>query len=229
MEFTVVDAGVAVIVLISAILAYSRGFTRELFALGGWIIAIVVAYYLAPLLDPLMREAPLVGPFLAESCIISLIAAFTIVVALALLVLSIFTPMIANLVLDSVLGPLDRVLGFVFGVARGIVLIAIAFLIYQNFSGAGAWPALDNAASTAVVQDAADMIEDAVPASVPDWFGERIEELMVNCEGTTPEPQTPTGETAPEAGATDAGDTTGDTAGDTADETDTGDTGTTGN
>ncbi len=207
MQFTMVDAGVAVIVLISAILAYSRGFTRELFALAGWVIAIVVAYYLAPMLDPLMREAPVIGPFLAESCIISLIAAFTIVVALALLVLSIFTPMISNLVLDSVLGPLDRVLGFVFGVARGIVLIAIAFLIYQNFSGPGAWPALDNAASTAVVQDAATMIEEAVPASVPDWFGEKIEALMVNCEGTTPEPQTPEGETAPGTGGEDTTET----------------------
>lgn len=211
MEFTVVDAGVAVIVLISAILAYSRGFTRELFALAGWVIAIVVAYFVAPILDPLMREAPVVGPVLAESCIISLIAAFTIVVALALLVLSIFTPLISNLVLESALAPLDRMLGFIFGVARAIVLIAIAFLIYANFSGPGAWPALDNAASAAVVEDAADMLEEAVPASVPDWFGEKIEALMVNCEGVAPEPQTPGGETAP-------GDTTG---GDTATQGDT--------
>ena len=198
MEFTVVDAGVAVIVLISAILAYSRGFTRELFALAGWAIAIVVAYFVAPLLDPLMREAPVVGPVLAESCIISLIAAFTIVVALALLVLSIFTPLISNLVLESALAPLDRVLGFVFGVVRAIVLIAIAYLIYANFSGPGAWPALDNAASTAMVQDAAAMIEEAVPASVPDWFGEKIEVLMVNCEAG-PTAATPGGETAPGA------------------------------
>ena len=232
MQFTVVDAGVAVIVLISAILAYSRGFTRELFAIAGWVVAIVVAYYVAPVLDPLMREAPVIGPVLAESCIISLIAAFTIVVALALLVLSIFTPLISNLVLDSVLGPLDRVLGFIFGVARGIVLVAIAFLIYANFSGPGAWPALDNAASQAMVQDAAAMIEEAVPESVPDWFGERIEELMVNCEGTTPEPQTPTGETAPGTGGTGTTGTGGagtGGAGTETTETDTTGTGGTGN
>ena len=209
MQFTVVDAGVAVIVLISAILAYSRGFTRELFAIGGWIIAIVVAYYVAPVLDPLMREAPVVGPVLAESCIISLIAAFTIVVALALLVLSIFTPLVSNLVLDSVLGPIDRMLGFVFGVVRGILLIAIAFLIYQNFSGPGAWPALDNAASAQVVEESATILEENVPDSVPDWFGEKIEALMVNCEGTTPAAETP-GETTTEPGAgTGAGTGTG--------------------
>ena len=60
MHFTVVDGGVAVITLISAILAYSRGFTREVFAIAGWIIAIVAAFYLAPKLDPLIREAPVV-------------------------------------------------------------------------------------------------------------------------------------------------------------------------
>ncbi|HUF88150.1 MAG TPA: CvpA family protein [Thermohalobaculum sp.] len=220
MEFTVVDGGVAVITLISAVLAYARGFTRELFAIGGWIVAIVAAYYLAPMLDPLMREAPVIGSFLAESCIISLIAAFTIVVALMLLVLSIFTPMFSNLVLDSVLGPLDRVLGFVFGVARGIVLIAIAFLIYVNFSGPGSWPALDNAESLAVVQESAALIEQSIPASVPDWFSARMETLMVNCEGVPadapaatdlPATDLPATEPATEPGA--AGETTGGTTG----------------
>jgi membrane protein required for colicin V production len=214
MQFTVVDGGVAVITLISAILAYSRGFTRELFALGGWIIAIVIAYYLAPVLDPLMREAPVVGDFFSESCIISLIAAFTIVVALALLVLSIFTPLVSNVVLHSVLGPIDKMLGFLFGVVRAIVLIAIAFLIYTNFSGPGSWPALDNAASLVLVQETAAAIEQAVPESVPDWFSDRMETLMATCEGTTPAAetpagQTPNGQTAPDTTGTTTGDTTG--------------------
>ena len=215
MQFTVVDGGVAVITLISAILAYSRGFTRELFAIAGWVIAIVAGYYLAPVIDPLMREAPLVGDFLSESCIISLIAAFTIVVALALLVLSIFTPLISNVVLHSVLGPIDRVLGLVFGVARAIVLIAIAFMIYVNFSGPGSWPALDNAATLALVQETANAIEQAVPESVPDWFSARMETLMAGCEGVTPEAQTPTGETAPGTTGGTTGDTTGGATGGT--------------
>lgn len=232
MQFTVVDGGVAVITLISAILAYSRGFTRELFAIGGWIVAIVAGYYVAPALDPLMREAPVVGDFLSESCIISLIAAFTIVVALSLLVLSIFTPLVANVVLHSVLGPIDRVLGFVFGVVRAIALIAIAFLIYVNFSGPGAWPALDKAASLSLVQETANAIEQAVPESVPDWFSARMEALMVNCEGTTPEPQTPTGTTAPGAtgsGTTESGTTESGATGSDATGTETTGTGTTGN
>jgi len=194
MDFTVVDAGVAVITILSGVLAYSRGFTRELFAIAGWIVAAIAAFFIAPALEPLIREVPVVGSFLAASCVISMIAAFTIVVALALLVLSIFTPLIAGLVLDSALGPLDRILGFVFGIARGLVLIAIAFLIYTNLSGVEAWPPLDNAASRVVFEESAAVLEQNLPDSIPSWFSERIDALMVNCGDITP------AATSPEAG-----------------------------
>lgn len=230
MQFTVVDAGVAVITLLSGILAYSRGLTREFFAIAGWVAAAVAAYYAAPMLEPLIRELPVVGKFLAASCVISMIAAFTVVVAVVLMILSIFTPMIAGLVLDSALGPLDRMLGFVFGVARGLVLIAIVFLIYTHYSGAETWPPLNNAASKAMFEESAALIEQNLPPSIFDWLGERMETLMVNCSNEVPGAGTPeatdlpaTGSgAAPETGngSTDAG--TGTGAGSATDTTTTG-------
>jgi membrane protein required for colicin V production len=205
MDFTVVDAGVAVVALLSGILAYSRGFTRELFAIAGWILAAVAAFFLAPQLEPLIRELPVVGSFLAASCVISMIAAFTVVIAGALLILSVFTPLISGLVLDSALGPLDRVLGFVFGIARGLVLIAIVFLIYTNLSGVEAWPPLDNAASRALFEESSALLEQNLPAGVPDWFSAKIDALMVNCDAAP-------AATSPEAGTTGTG-TTGATDG----------------
>ena len=219
MDFTIVDAGVAMIALVSGVLAYSRGFTREMFAIGGWAAAAVAAYYIAPMLEPLIREAPVIGSYLAASCVISMAAAFTIVVAAALLILSMFTPLISGLVLDSMLAPLDRTLGFLFGILRGVVLIAVAFLIYTNLSGAEAWAPLDNAASRAMFEESAALLEQNLPDGVPDWFGLRIDALMINCAETLP------AETSPEAGATGTDATTG--AGTTG-TTDT-DTGTTGN
>ncbi len=213
MEFTVVDAGVAVIALLSGVLAYSRGFTREMFALAGWAGAAVAAYYIAPMLEPLIREAPVVGTYLAASCVISMVAAFTIVVAAALLILSMFTPLVSGLVLDSMLAPIDRLLGFVFGIARGLVLIAVVFLIYTNLSGVEAWPPLDNAASRTVFEDSAAALEQSLPDSIPDWFGQRIDALMVNCGDQLP------AATSPEAGDVGAGTTGPET-------TDTGTTGT---
>ena len=212
MDFTVVDAGVAVIALLSGALAYGRGFTREMFALAGWAGAAVAAFYLAPMLEPLIREAPVIGSYLAASCVISIIAAFTIVVAVALLILSMFTPLVSGLVLDSMLAPIDRMLGFLFGLLRGLVLIAVAFLIYTNLSGVEAWPPLDNAASRTIFVESAAILEQSLPDSIPDWFGARIDDLMVNCGDELP------AATSPEAGDVGTG-TTG---------TGTTDTGTTG-
>ena len=74
--FTLVDAGVAGIIVLSAILAYSRGFVRESLAIAGWIGAAVLAYAFAAKAQPLVKELPVVGKFLQESCELSLIAAF---------------------------------------------------------------------------------------------------------------------------------------------------------
>ncbi len=231
MEFTVVDAGVAVIALLSGVLAYSRGFTREMFALAGWAGAAAAAYYIAPMLEPLIREAPVVGAYLAASCVISMVAAFTIVVAAALLILSMFTPLVSGLVLESMLAPIDRLLGFVFGIARGLVLIAVVFLIYTNLSGVEAWPPLDNAASRTVFEDSAAVLEQNLPDSIPDWFGQRIDALMVNCGDQLPAATSPeagdVGAGTTGAGTTDTGTTGTDTTG--TDTTGTGTTGTTGN
>ena len=213
MDFTVVDAGVGVITFVSALLAYSRGLTREMFAIVGWIIAAVAAFYGAPLLEPLIRELPVVGKVLADSCIISMIAAFTIVVAAALLILSVFTPLVAGLVLDSPLGGMDRLLGFLFGIARGIFLIAIAFLIYTEFSGAETWPPLDNAASRSIFEETSALITQNLPENLSDWIGQRVDALMVNCGDAVPAATLPetgnvgTGTEAPTTGTTGTGTT----------------------
>ena len=203
MQFTYIDAIVAAVTLVSGFLAYSRGFTREVFAIGGWILAAVVALYLAPLVAPLVAEIPWLGDKLADSCLILMIAAFSVVVALALLILAVFTPIFASVVLESALGPVDRVLGFLFGVARGVLLVAVAYLVYQSFAGQEELPALENAATNGLFEEAAALIDEHRPREMPEWLGDRIAALTAPCEGgeapppTTPEPTTP--EPAPDA------------------------------
>ncbi|MFK7943348.1 MAG: CvpA family protein [Paracoccaceae bacterium] len=186
MSFTYVDAVVAVITLLSAFLAYNRGLTRELFAIGGWILAALAAFYFAPMVEPLIRELPVVGAQLEKSRVISMIAAFTLVVAAGLLVLAVFTPIFASVVQESVLGPVDRALGFLFGVARGVVLIAVAYLIYTGLAGEEVLPAVENAASRPLFDEAAAMIDKHRPDELPAWFTERIDALM-GPAGETPE------------------------------------------
>lgn len=201
MEFTFVDGAVALIIILSAVLAYSRGFTRELFAIAGWIVAAVAALYFAPALEPLMHEIPGVGSFFTSNCVISMIAAFTLIVALTLLILSVFTPLFSNVVLESSFGMIDKILGFVFGVLRGLLLIAVAFLVFTNLSAQETHPQLESAATLPLMEESAAVIEESLPEAVPAWFGERINALMASCTGATPSAETPDRTTEGEAPA----------------------------
>jgi membrane protein required for colicin V production len=178
----VTDAVVIVILAISAFLAYSRGLTREALAIGGWVVAAFASFFLAPFVEPLVREIPVVGDFLRSSCTLSVLAAFALVFAAVLILLSIFTPIVSGLVLESALGPLDRGLGFLFGVARGVVLVAVLYLLYDMLVPTDQrLAAIDGAASVTLVRDAAESLRAAAPAELPSWLGERIDRLVGAC------------------------------------------------
>jgi membrane protein required for colicin V production len=130
-----------------------------------------------------MRQAPVVGEFLAGSCQLSVIAAFTVVFGIALIVISVFTPAFANAVRDSALGAIDRGLGFVFGVARGLVLLAIVYILYDMLvSDTERIAVIEQAATTPFMADMAEALRAAAPTEMPDWLGSSIERLMGVCE-----------------------------------------------
>jgi len=203
MEFTYVDGGVAFVVIVSAIMAYARGFTREVLAIAGWLIAAAVAAFLTPMVEPLIRQIPAVGEFLASSCVISVVVAFTLVMAFALLVLAVFTPVVSGWVLDAALAPLDRVLGFVFGVARGALLVVAAYLLYGALVGdPETVPAIATAESHDITVDLATRLQAAIPTEMPSWFDEQAAKLMASCPaGEAPDPSA-LPETPPEQGGT---------------------------
>jgi len=130
--FTIIDGVVALIIVLSALLAYSRGVVREIMAIAGWVAAAVLAFIFAPQVEPLIKEVPVLGEFIADSCELSIISAFAAVFAVALIVMSFFTPLFSSLVQRSALGGVDQGVGFLFGVARGILLVAIAFFVYDT-------------------------------------------------------------------------------------------------
>ena len=184
MTFTLVDAVVLLVVLISGMLAFARGFTREALALAGWIVAAFGAFYFAPFLEPLIREVPVVGEFLRSSCTLSVLAAFAIAFAIILVLISIFTPLISSAILDSALGPLDRGLGFLFGVARGVLLVAVLYLLYDLLVPLDQRVEMvDGAQSMVLIGDAAEAIRANAPTRAPDWLGARIDRLMGVCGG----------------------------------------------
>lgn len=121
------DIILAVIMLISGFLAMVRGLTREVLSILSWAVAAVATLYLFPKYEAQARtylEPPL--PELAAKGVFA--AGIFLVV---LIVVSLITARISDRVLDSRIGALDRTLGFLFGLARGLILVVIAFLFFS--------------------------------------------------------------------------------------------------
>lgn len=180
--FNIVDGVVLALVLISAILAYSRGLVRELLSIAGWVIAAVAAFAFAPMADPLVREIPILRDIIGSSCELGILAAFAAVFAIALVLVSIFTPLLAGAVQNSALGPVDQGLGLLFGVARGVVLVAIALVIYnQLMGGDGGIPMIDDSRSRTMFADIQQQLAGMLPEDGPQWIAGYYERLTRNC------------------------------------------------
>lgn len=123
MPLSWLDVILVVIMLISGFLAMLRGLTREVLSILSWAVAALATLYLFPRYQAQARLY-VEPPLLADAV---LAAGIFLVV---LVVVSLITVRISDRVLDSRVGALDRTLGFVFGLARGLVLVVIAYLFF---------------------------------------------------------------------------------------------------
>ncbi len=126
MNPTLLDFVVVGVLLLSAILAYIRGFTREMFSLLGWVGAAAAAWFLLPYTEPYALR--IVNDVLAARIIAS-VAVFIVV----LFAITFVGAPIAGRVRDSHFSSIDRVFGGVFGVVRGAVLMVLGYLVLVSF------------------------------------------------------------------------------------------------
>lgn len=183
MEITAADGVVALVIFVSAILAYSRGITREAMAIGGWIVSAFAAFYFGPLVAPLVLEIPVVGDALRAQCTLTALAAFIIVFVVALIVMSFFTPLLSTAVHNTPLAAIDRGLGFLFGAARGVLLVGVLYLLYDVLvtNPDDRIVMIDQSASHGLLSEAATAIEGQAPTDVPAALQRRIDRLLGGC------------------------------------------------
>lgn len=180
--FNIVDGAALALVAISAVLAYARGLVRETLSILGWVIAAVAAFAFAPAMEPLMREVPVLRDVIGGSCELGVLTGFVVVFAVALVVVSIFTPLLSGAVQNSALGPVDQGLGLVFGVLRGALLIAIALVVYDRvLGGAGGVPLIDASRTRALFSGVEAQLAALLPADAPQWLAQRYEGLVGAC------------------------------------------------
>jgi len=124
MPVTILDMIVIGVVLISALLAALRGFTREVLAIGSWAAAAIAAYVLHP------QAIPLVQQYVTPNKSLHVPIAAGGIFLITLLVAYFITSKLSDMILDSRIGALDRTLGFAFGAARGLLLAVVGFLFF---------------------------------------------------------------------------------------------------
>ncbi len=127
------DLAMLAVLAISALLAFYRGFVREVMGVGAWIGAIAVGFWFAPFVEPKVQHW-ISDPKLAYP------AAITAVFIVALIVFSVISGWIGALVRGSALGGVDRTLGIVFGLIRGAVLLIICYVLAGLVTSPQDWP-----------------------------------------------------------------------------------------
>jgi membrane protein required for colicin V production len=124
MPITIFDGIVIAVVIFSAILAMVRGFSREILSIASWAGSVAAAYYLYPVLLPYARNY-------TDDDKIAIAGSAGVVFLVSLIVISFITSRIADFIIDSRIGALDRTLGFLFGAARGILLLVVAVAFWN--------------------------------------------------------------------------------------------------
>ncbi len=127
---TYLDAALLAVCLISGLLAMYRGVTREVLSIVSWIVAAGAVLYFVLRHKKFAEE---MAQQMGTKVEIAQVAVGSVIFLIVLVIVHLITARMSDAILDSRVGMIDRVLGFVFGVARGFVLIVIPFMFYGHF------------------------------------------------------------------------------------------------
>ncbi|ODT08364.1 MAG: colicin V synthesis protein [Mesorhizobium sp. SCN 65-20] len=195
MPITLLDGILVGFTLVSAMLAMVRGFSREVLSIASWAAAAIAAFlFYKPVV-------PYVQPYIDNEKI-AMAAAAGIVFIVALIVVTIITMKIADFIIDSRIGALDRTLGFLYGAARGILVVAVGLLFFNWLVGekSPAWVA--EAKSRPLLESIGTSLENLLPEDPENSILKRINPQGQDAGTATPPAEG--GAEAPAEGEADA-------------------------
>ena len=170
-----VDIVVLAVIALSTLLALGRGFVKEVLSVFGWIgatIGTLLIFFYVPQIREFFAKQ-ITEPVLAEiACAVSIFVVL-------LIVLGFFNHAIASRVHASSLGPLDKSLGLVFGLVRGVVLVALAHMVMTDWlmpNKDQRPPVINEARTEPYVAMAADFIKSKIPQDWKDRAGAVFDE-----------------------------------------------------
>ena len=124
MPITLLDNVLLVVMLVSGLLAMIRGFMREVLSIASWGAAAGATLYGYNRLLPIASKE-IANEWVAKGAVVGGLFLGT------LIIVSIVTIKLSDMVLDSRIGALDRTLGFLFGLGRGLIIVVVAFLFFN--------------------------------------------------------------------------------------------------
>jgi membrane protein required for colicin V production len=166
------DIGVIAVIALSAVFAFARGFVREALSIVAWVTAGAVTLYgfkaVYGIVDPMVHN-----PLLSQ-----LIAGFGLFVG-TLILMTIATGIVARSVRSSALSPIDRTLGFIFGLLRGAFIVSLAYLLLDvslTPSDRPGW--IREAKSAPYLQQGADLLRAVLPESLKSKAGDAADQAI---------------------------------------------------
>ena len=175
MPITWLDFLLLGVMLISGLLAMIRGFMREVLSIAAWAAAAVAVVLLYNRLLPIAKANLPGGDFVASAAVIGGVFLVT------LLIVSVITVRISDMILDSRIGALDRTLGFLFGLGRGLIIVVVAFLFFAWLVKPESRPeGVRNAKSLKVLEGTGEWLQTLLPQDMDNylsqWFKKRPRE-----------------------------------------------------
>lgn len=166
-----VDAAVAGVVLLAALLAFTRGFAAEVVSIATWVGSAAAAIYGLP------YSVPIAQTYIKHE-MLAYAAGGAAVFVVSLILLNVLGGQVSGVVQRSRLSAVDRTLGFAFGVVKGLALVSIAYLFFAWLVPAPEHPTwLREAKSERIMRQGAAMILEALPAWIRDEAAKRTEIL----------------------------------------------------
>lgn len=139
----IIDIVAAIIVLASALISFMRGFIREVLTIAGVVGGILAAVFAGPPMAPIVREWFGVVEGQESTKLFDIIpmeivadaTTYGVIFVGVVIVLSVLSHMLSGAAKAVGLGPVDRTLGVIFGVARGLFLLGLMYLPFHVFIG----------------------------------------------------------------------------------------------
>ncbi|MCB1532827.1 MAG: CvpA family protein [Alphaproteobacteria bacterium] len=133
----IVDILVGAVLLVSAIIAFVRGFIREVLTIAGVVGGLAAAYALGGFFSPVVlgwlggagtEDEPNLLFDVVPYPILAQVIAYGAIFIIVMILISVASHFLAEGVKNIGLGAIDRTLGVFFGLARGILLLGLLYL-----------------------------------------------------------------------------------------------------